>query len=42
MISVKVVHFATLVIGVDIGLIDLGFYGNPYTWNNKRAGFANI
>lgn len=24
------------------GLIDLGFDGNPYTWNNKRIGRANI
>ena len=24
------------------GLIDLQFSGNPYTWSNKREGFANI
>jgi hypothetical protein len=26
----------------DIGLVDLGFQGYPYTWNNKREGEANI
>lgn len=24
------------------GLMDLDFHGNPYTWNNKRRGMANI
>lgn len=24
------------------GLIDLQFSGNPFTWSNKREGFANI
>ncbi|KAK9275134.1 hypothetical protein L1049_022393 [Liquidambar formosana] len=24
------------------GLIDLGYAGNPYTWNNMRSSFANI
>lgn len=26
----------------DHGLIDLGFKGHPYTWNNGRVGGANI
>lgn len=26
----------------DHGMIDLGFVGCPYTWNNKRGGLANI
>lgn len=26
----------------DHGLIDLGFHGHPYTWNNGRVGGANI
>jgi hypothetical protein len=24
------------------GMIDLGFYGNPYTWSNHRHGFSLI
>lgn len=24
------------------GLIDIGFSGSPYTWNNKQSGSANI
>lgn len=24
------------------GLIDLGFTGHPFTWNNRRRGAANI
>lgn len=23
-------------------LVDLGFVGNPFTWNNQRLGVANI
>lgn len=26
----------------DSGLIDLGYKGAPFTWNNKRAGHSNI
>lgn len=26
----------------NLGLIDLGFHGHPFTWSNKRAGSANI
>lgn len=26
----------------SFGLVDLGYEGNPFTWNNKRAGAANI
>lgn len=26
----------------DYGLVDLGFNGNPFTWNNGRQGAANI
>ncbi|KAL3636637.1 hypothetical protein CASFOL_018936 [Castilleja foliolosa] len=25
-----------------LGLVDLGFSGSPFTWNNKRSGAANI
>lgn len=25
-----------------LALIDLGYHGYPYTWNNKRSGKANI
>ncbi|OVA00050.1 Endonuclease/exonuclease/phosphatase [Macleaya cordata] len=24
------------------GLVDLGFCGHPYTWNNQRHGWANV
>jgi hypothetical protein len=24
------------------GLVDIGFVGNPYTWFNKRKGFAIV
>jgi hypothetical protein len=27
---------------LDNGLMDLGFSGNPFTWNNKRHGKFNI
>lgn len=26
----------------DLGWIDIGFSGSPYTWNNRRRGAANI
>lgn len=26
----------------DHGLMDLGFEGHPFTWNNKRGGLENI
>lgn len=26
----------------DMGLLDLGFIGYPFTWNNHRVGRANI
>ncbi|KAH7842530.1 hypothetical protein Vadar_006447 [Vaccinium darrowii] len=26
----------------DSGLIDIGYVGYPYTWNNKRGGRANV
>lgn len=26
----------------DIGLVDLGYNGNPFTWCNKRHGMAKI
>lgn len=26
----------------DLGLVDLGFHGNQFTWTNKRAGSDNI
>ena len=25
----------------ECNLVDLGFVGNPFTWNNKRPGDAN-
>lgn len=30
-------HFIT-----SFGLIDLGYHGHPYTWNNRHRGIANI
>lgn len=26
----------------DAELLDMGYFGNPFTWNNQRAGNANI